>query len=146
LIGRPAKGLREAGDDRQRQHVPDVHDVPVDEGRQREGRAHLHVLRREEEVAAVMAIGDDAANQREEQDRQLAEKGVEAEEEGRRRAGDRQDQPALRDLLHPGADGRGHGAAPEHAEVAIGEGSGHPPESGMGRCVVRRSGWESRVF
>jgi hypothetical protein len=34
-------------------------------------------------MAAVMAIGDDAANQREEQDRQLAEKGVEAEEEGR---------------------------------------------------------------
>ena len=36
-------------------------------------------------------------------------------------AGDRQHQPVLRDLLHPGADGRGERAEPENAEIAVGE-------------------------
>ena len=62
----------------------------------------------------------DAADQREEQDRQLAEEVVEPEVE--RRVGEVEDQPALRDLLHPGADRRGEGAEPQHAEIAVSEG------------------------
>ena len=85
LIRRAAKRLREPGDDREREHVPDADDVPVDERRQRERRAHLDALRHEQQLPAVVPIGHDAADQREEQDGQLAEERVEAEEERRRR-------------------------------------------------------------
>ena len=44
---------------------------------------HLHVLRAEQQLPAIVAIGDDAADEREEQDRQLAEEIVEAEVERR---------------------------------------------------------------
>ena len=86
LIRRAAEGLRQAGDDRQREDVPDADDVEVDERRQREGRGHLHVLRGEQQLPPVVAVGDDAADEREEQDGQLAEERVEAEEERRRRS------------------------------------------------------------
>ena len=49
-----------------------------DEHGQRERRRHLDVLRAEQQLPAIVAIGDDAADQREEQDRQLAEEVVEA--------------------------------------------------------------------
>ena len=133
LIRGSAEGLRESGDDRQREHVPDAHDVPVDERGQRERGGHLNALRREQQPPPVVAIGDDAADQREQQDGQLAEKRIEAQEERRRGAGDREHQPALRDLLHPGADGRGEGPEPHHAEVAVGQRGGHAAESGWGR-------------
>ena len=42
---------------------------------------HLHVLRREQQPPAIVPIGDDAADQREQQDRQLAEEVVEPEVE-----------------------------------------------------------------
>jgi hypothetical protein len=83
LIRRSAERLRQAGDDRQRQHVPDVHDIPVDERGQRERGAHLDALRREQQPLAIVAIGDDAADQREQQDGQLAEERIESEKEGR---------------------------------------------------------------
>ena len=51
--------------------MPDADDVQVDERGQRERRAHLDVLRHEQQLPAIVAIGDDAADQREEQDRQL---------------------------------------------------------------------------
>ena len=71
LVGRAAKGLRDAGDERQRQDVPDADGSGEDERRQREGRGHLHALRHEQQVPPVAAIGDDAADEREEQDREL---------------------------------------------------------------------------
>ena len=94
--------------------------------REREGGCHLHVLRGEQQLTPVAAIGDDAADEREEEDGQFAEEGVEAEEKRRRRAGHRQDQPVLRDLLHPRADGGRERPEPEHAEISIGE-RGHQP-------------------
>ena len=63
-----------------------------------------------------MPIGDDPANDGEEQDRELAEKVVEAEEE--RRSREREHEPALSDLLHPGPDRGREGAEPEDAEIA----------------------------
>jgi hypothetical protein len=50
-----------------------VDDVEVDKRCQRERRGHLHVLRGEEQPSSIVAIGDDAANEREEQDREFAE-------------------------------------------------------------------------
>ena len=82
-----------------------------------ERRRHLHVLRCEQQPPAVVAIGDDAAEQREQQDGQLAEEVVEAEVEGR--LGQVEDEPALRHLLHPGADRRGERAEPEDPEVPV---------------------------
>src|SRR4030095_8680769 len=50
--------------------------------------------------------------------RGVPEKGVEPEQE--RRAGQRQDEPVLCDLLHPGADTRCEGACPHEPEIAVG--------------------------
>ena len=86
--------------------------------RTKRGR-HLHVLRDQQQLLAIVAIGDDAAEQREQQDGQLAEEVVQAEVEGR--LGQVEDEPALRDLLHPGADGRRECAEPEDPEVTVGE-------------------------
>src|SRR5262249_1292895 len=46
------------------------------------------------------------------------------------RSGQRQDQPVLRDLLHPGADARREGARPEQPVVAVGERAEGPDNSG----------------
>ena len=106
-----------------------LHGVPVDEGGQREGRAHLHALRDQQHRPAIAAVGDHAADEREEQDRQLAEERVEAEVE--RRVRQREHEPALGDLLHPRADAGREGADPQHAEVAVGERARHAPEDGV---------------
>ena len=87
---------------------------------------HLDVLRAEQQPAPIVAIGDHAADQREQQDRQLAQEIIEPEEE--RGLGEVEDEPALRDLLHPGADGRGEGPEPQDAEIAVAKG-GKCPES-----------------
>jgi len=77
-------------------------------------RRHLHALRRDQRPAAIVAVREHAADEREQDDRQLLQKRVEAEEE--RRVGQRQHQPVLRDDLHPGADARGAGAEPLDAK------------------------------
>src|SRR5262249_10200851 len=119
LIRGTAERLRQTGKERQRQDVPDPDVTEEDQSRQDERRGHLDVLRSKQESSAIVAICDYAADQREQQDRQLTEKIVEPKE--KRRLGEIEDQPALRDLLHPGADGRGKGAEPQDAEVAITE-------------------------
>ena len=112
-----------------------------DERGQRERRRHLDELRAEQHVAAIVAIGDDAADQREQQDRQLAEEVVEAEIE--RRVGQLEDEPRLGDLLHPVADGRGEGAEPQHAEIAVVKGGERAADDGMNgsRAGPGRPGW-----
>jgi hypothetical protein len=63
------------------------------------------------------AVGDDPADERQQQNRQLAEEVVEPQIKGRLR--ELEDEPRLRNLLHPVADGRGEGAEPEDAKVAV---------------------------
>jgi hypothetical protein len=63
---------------------PDADRAGVNERGQREGRRHLHVLRHQQHLPPIVAVGHDAADDSEEQDGQLAEKRVEAEVEGRR--------------------------------------------------------------
>ncbi len=104
LIRRSAERLRDAGRERQREHVPDAHDVEVDERGQDERAGQLDGLGADQQVAAIVAVGDHAADQRQQQDRQFADEAVESEVEGR--AADGQHQPVLRDLLHPGAGRR----------------------------------------
>ena len=135
LVGRPAERLGDAGAERQRQHRVDGHVLGAaeDQRGQHEGAGGLDELRADQQPAPIVAIGDDAADQRQQQDRQLADEGVEAEPE--RRAADRQHQPVLRDLLHPRARRRQHVAAPEQAEVAGGERRGE-----SGEAAARRRG------
>jgi hypothetical protein len=103
LIRRTAEGLREAGDERQRQDVPDAHVSKEYQRRQDERCRHLNVLRAEQQSTAIVTIGNDAADEREEQNRQLAEEIIKSEKE--RRLGEVENQPALCDFLHPRADG-----------------------------------------
>ena len=94
-----------------------------DERRQRERRERLHVLRAGEQAPAIVAIGDDAADQHEEQDRQLREEVVEPEIEIRLRQ--IEDEPALRVVLHPRADRGAERGEPDEPEVAMRERAGH---------------------
>ena len=123
--------------------MPDLDDAEVDEQRQRGRRRHLDVLRGQQRAPAIVAIGQHAADEREEHDRQLLQEGVEAEEE--RRAGQRQHQPVLRGDLHPGADARGAGAEPLHAEVAIGEGRQHAAQRSRAESEGRPAAGRRRV-
>jgi hypothetical protein len=141
VVGRSAERLRAAGDERQREDVPDLDDVEVHQHRQRRRGAHLDVLRGQERAAAIVAIGEDAADQREEDDRQLLEEGVQPEEERTIGVGrQRHHQPVLRDDLHPGADARRAGANPLDAKIAIGEGGERAPH----RSCANRGGRRQR--
>ena len=127
LIRRAAERLRDAGDERQRQDVPDLDGLEVHQQRERGRGAHLDALRDDQGPPAIVAVGEHAADEREQDDRQLLQERVEPEEE-RRRIGQRNDQPVLRDDLHPRADARRAGAEPLDAEVAIGERREHAPQ------------------
>ncbi len=135
LVGRAAEGLGDAGAERQHQHRVDRHvrGAAEHERGEHEGAGRLHELRADEQPAPVVPIRDHAADQRQQQDRQLADEGVEAEPE--RRSADRQDQPVLRDLLHPRPRRGQHVAAPEQPEVAGGERRGE-----AGEAAPRRRG------
>ncbi len=131
LIRRASERLRDARHERQRHDVPDLDDVEIHQDGERARRGHLDVLRRHQRLAAVVAIGEHAADEREEDDRQLLQERVEAEVE--RRIGQREDQPVLRDDLHPRADGRTAGADPLDAEIPVGEGRQHAPQAALER-------------
>ena len=64
-----------------------------------------------------MPVGDHPADEREQQDRQLAEKVVQPKE--KRGFGQVENEPALRHLLHPRADRRGEGAEPQNAKIPV---------------------------
>jgi len=68
---------------------------------------------------------------------------IEAEKE--RGIGQREDQPVLRDDLHPRADRRTAGADPLDAEVAITEGRQHPAHASANRRRRLGLGFYSHV-
>ena len=139
LVGRPPERLRQPGGEGQREDVADMHASLIDERRERERGGHLDELRADEQPLPIVAVGDDAAEEREEEDRQLSQEVVEPEIE--RRLGEVEHEPALRDFLHPGADGRGEGAEPQHPEIAVrerGEGALEDGRAQSSRCWRRR--------
>jgi hypothetical protein len=140
LVRRSAERLRAAGDERQHKDLPDLHHVHEHQQGQYSRGAHLHDLRRDERAPAIVAVGEDAADERKQDDRQLLQERIEPEEE--RRVRQRNDEPVLRDDLHPRADARGAGANPLDTEIAVGEGGQHPAQralahrrGGSGGCV-----------
>src|SRR5262249_48293568 len=87
------------------------------EDREDGSRSHLHILRSEKDLASFDAIGDDATDQRKQEDRDAAEKLVQRQQESR--VTEAVNQPALRHNLHPGTNAGSAGANPHQAEIAI---------------------------
>jgi hypothetical protein len=63
LVRRSAERLGAAGDERQRQHVPDLDDAQKHQQREGGRGRHLHDLRHQQRAATVVAIGEHAADQ-----------------------------------------------------------------------------------
>ena len=81
-VGRSAEGLREARDAGEGQNVPDVDRPPVATRMVRlKAQAICTYLRAEEHVPAVEAVGEDAADEGEEEDRKASPKIVEGQQE-----------------------------------------------------------------
>ena len=80
------------------------------------GRAqHLDRLEQRDHAPAIGAIGERAADQRQQPHRRVHRERVEPDQERRRAEGEQ--QPRLRDLLGPGADAREQAGEPERAEA-----------------------------
>src|SRR5262249_10817314 len=110
------------------------------ESRQQEGRGHLDELGAQEDPPAVEPVGKYAAEEREQEERRVAQERVEAQPEGRARH--REDQPVLGDLLHPGADRGREGPRPHEAKVGVCErleGPRQPVSHGARRLYSRRA-------
>jgi hypothetical protein len=116
--------------------MPDPDEAGRDQQGADKGAAHLDELRAEQEAAAVHAIGNHSADEREEEDREAAEDLVESEQEFG--VGEGIDQPALRDDLHERPDTGRAGADPHEAEVAILKRFEDPAEHGDGAAAKPR--------
>ena len=75
-----AKRLCEAREQRKTEDVPDVHHSRDNEQRENGGTCHLYVLRDEKDLAAFDAVGEDPADEREEEDGDAVEELVKREQ------------------------------------------------------------------
>ena len=145
----PAERLRQPHHERQREDLPHL-DVAhrVDDG-EGEGTGHLNVLRTEQQVAAFDAVGHGAADQREQENRNLAQKRIEPQKEARFRKVEY--QPRLSHDLHERSHAGRAGAEEHHTEIAILKGlecaleqgspfrgAGSAAESDAGNCRRHR--------
>ena len=78
---------------------------------------HLYVLGAKEDLASLGTVSRHAADQREEEDGNTAEKLIQREIEGR--MAQPINQPALRNDLHPGANAGHAGTEPHQPEISI---------------------------
>jgi hypothetical protein len=88
---------------------------------EQERQQHHDGLRDEEQAALVDAVCDHSAEEGYEEERNLPGEADDAEPE--RGVGERDHQPALGDILHPGADVRGEVPCPEEAEIWVAQGA-----------------------
>ena len=91
------------------------------ERRQNERQQHRRNLRANHHMLAVDAIGDNAADRRDQEDGNLAGKAHCPQLQSRSRQP--VDQPRLGDGLHPGADQRDQLSAEKELEVAMAQGA-----------------------
>jgi hypothetical protein len=117
LIGGSSEGLGKTGDERETKNLPDLNVVGGDQNGEDGGRGHLQILRTEKDSTALEAVGDDSADEGEEEDRDSAEELVESEKECR--MAEPVDEPALRHDLHPGANAGSASTDPHEAKIAI---------------------------
>ena len=123
--GRRVRGGVE-GDDDARQKGDDDDLVDLDDAKlrgdgERKGENHHGRLGTEQHGAARRAVGDDSAEQRKHQSGNLLREADHTEP--KRGIGELQDKPALRHVLHPGADVGDQISGPEKAEFAVAEGA-----------------------
>ena len=104
--------------------MPDADDAEIDQEGERKGASHLDILRHQKGAAAVEAVREDSTNEREQHDWELLHESIEAEKKCG--AGQRENEPALGDVLHPGANGGSTRTEPKNAKIAVGEGRQHP--------------------
>ncbi len=119
LIGRASEGLREAHDDREDEDHPDLDAAREDEAREEERRRELDDLRGQQDPTPVHPVGENTAEEGEGEERCVLEDSGEAQKG--RLARDRQDEPALRDRLHPRPAARRERARPQEAKVPVRE-------------------------
>src|ERR1700722_1910564 len=92
-------------------------EIGRDKKREDRSGGHLQILRSKQNFAALHAVGNDSANEREKEDGDAAQKLIQGQQE--RGVAEPVDKPALRHDLHPGADAGGAGAKPHQAKIAI---------------------------
>src|SRR5579863_7425912 len=107
--------------------MPYVDNSGRHQDREQRRAPHLHVLRDEQNLPALDAVGDHAADQREQENGNAAEKLVESEQ--KRRMAQTIDEPALRHDLHPSANAGRAGAEPHEPEVSILKSLEYPAKS-----------------
>jgi hypothetical protein len=97
--------------------VPELDQAGVGQDAERQRLEHHHDLGAQQEFALREAVGDDAAEQPQQQHRQ----GLEHRDgsERQRRVGQAQDQPGLGDRLHPGAGVGDDLPRPEETKIAV---------------------------
>jgi hypothetical protein len=84
----------------------------------------------EHQTASIDQVGKHAAREGEDETGRRGHEGVESEPE--RRVGQIEDEPTLRDRLHPGADIRKKRAGPEETIVAIRKSAEHSAAAASG--------------
>lgn len=97
--------------------------VKKSEAGEDERQQHHRGLSDEKQTPLVDAIGDDPAEEGDEEERNLAGEADDTQPECGVREG--KDEPALGNILHPAPDIGGEVAGPEEAEIGISQGSDH---------------------
>jgi hypothetical protein len=112
-------GIRTTEQHREHEDHPDLDDGGRGQDREDHRQDHHRGLDRDQGLPLGQDVGEDPGEQAEDHDRQ--ELGARNHTQPERVAGQGQDQPPLRDLLHPGADEGDRLAAEEQAVIAMPE-------------------------
>ena len=133
------EGVDHAQQAGEREHVPDLHAAGEGEGRQREGLQHRQGLSDDDHLAAGKAVGRDPAQRSQGEHGDLRAEPCGPEQ--KLGVGQAVDQPALRHVLHPGADQRDDLAADEQAEIAVPQGAEGVRNAAGRKFRGQRQGW-----
>jgi hypothetical protein len=106
---------------REAQHMPHLHPAGKREHGQAESLQQRERLRNDHELPPRVAVGSEAAQAAEREDRDLRAEPGGAEQQFRMRQP--VDEPRLRHILHPGADERDGLAADKEPEVPVAHGA-----------------------
>ena len=133
------EGIDHAEQAGEREHVPDLHATGEGEGRQGERLQHGQRLCHDDHLAAGKTVGRDPAQRSQGEHGDLGAEPCGPEQKFR--VGEAVHQPALRHVLHPGADQRDDLAADEEAEIAVPQGSKGVRNAAGRKLRGQRQGW-----
>ena len=121
LAAGDVEGVHHAQQRREDENVPNLHGMSEGEGRQHKRQQHGCDLGSDDDVLAIAAVGDDAAEGSEEEYGNLAGETYPAQQQSR--TGEAVDEPGLGHGLHPGAGEGNELSAEKELEVAMAEGA-----------------------